>query len=217
MQRLEAGLAVSAARRVRAHLRKTLFAGFLTLVPLAATVWVVRLVFVAIDGWVQPAVRWVFGREITGIGAVVTLALIYLTGLLVANYLGRMIVAQIESGVLRLPFVRWVYNVAKDAVDSVKAMGDAKFQVVLIEWPRKGLYNVGFVTSSFEGEGGRAYYNVLVPSSPLPQSDYLATVSGEEIVFTDMPFEHAAKLVFSSGVITPAGLAAALQKHARAP
>ncbi len=188
------------------HLRRTFIAGLLALIPLVATLLVLRIVFNWIDGEAQPVVEEIFGREITGVGIGLTIAVIYLMGLVVANILGRWLVKQFEGLVLRIPVARWIYNLFKQTVDALRLAGQTSFRVVMVQWPSKSTYTIGFQTGTITGKDGKVYYNVLIPTTPTPQTGFLAIVPEEDVILTDLTVEEGIKMVVSSGVVTPSDL-----------
>ncbi len=198
--------------KISGHLRRTLIAGVLALIPLVATILVVQLVFFWIDGQVQPVVEEVFGREIIGVGVGFTIIAVYLTGLVVANFLGRAVIGQIEFIIVRIPVIRWVYNVTKQTIDALRAAGHAKFRVVLIQWPKKGTYTIGFQTGTMVNADGQTYVSILIPTTPTPQTGFLAIVPEDEVLPTNLSVEDGVKLIVSSGVLAPAELLQVLKK-----
>lgn len=216
MQNQSVQISHSLPAAVGRHLRAKMIAGVLALIPLVATFLILRLVFNAIDGTVQPLVKQAFGREIVGVGIGITVVAVYLMGLLVANFLGRAFIRWGESLILRIPIARWIYTFAKSIVDALSQTGKTPSRVVLVEWPRAGAYALGFLTSSVVDGDGKTYHNVLIPNTPTPQAGLLAIVPEEEVIFTDMTLDEAIKMVVSSGVITPGDLMKQVKKAARA-
>lgn len=188
------------------HLRAKMLAGILALIPLVVTFLVLRLVFNFLDGLVQPLVEKIWHREIPGVGLVITLVTIYVTGLVAANVLGRFMIRQAETVILHIPLVKWIYNIAKNMVDALTAAGKGVSRVVIVEWPKKGTYTVGFLTSSTKDSDGKVFHCVLVPTTPTPQSGMLAILPEEDVIFTNMSVEEGVKLIVSSGILTPPDL-----------
>ena len=197
------------------HLRAKLVAGVLALIPLVVTVVILRFVFDFLDGMVQPLVERIFGREIVGVGIGITIVAVYLMGLVATNFLGRATIQWLEAIILRVPVVRWVYNVAKGIVDALSAAGRSVSRVVIVQWPKPGTYTIGFVTNSLEDEEGKRYCNVLIPTTPTPQTGFLAILPEEEITFTDLSVEEGIRMVVSSGVLAPTDLMRQIKKAAR--
>lgn len=206
--------AATASRLVR-HLRGKLLAGLLALIPLVATVLILRLVFNTLDGMVQPLVKRIFDREIIGVGIGITVIAVYLMGVIATNFLGRAAIRYFESVVLRIPIARWVYRMAKQIVDTLSVAGKASFRVVLVQWPSQGMYTIGFLTGSSVDAEGRTYHNVLVPTTPTPQSGFLAIIPEDQVIFTDLSVEEGIKMVVSSGVLVPKELMKNLKTERR--
>ena len=202
--------------RAGQHLRRAFVAGLITLIPLAVTFFILRFFFNVLDDAVQPLVERIFDREIPGVGIGLMAAAVYLVGLLVANFIGRRIVDYTERGILRVPIVRWLYHLTKQIIDSLQVAGSAQLRVVLVEWPKKGTYSIGFHTSSVKAQDGRMYHCVLIPTTPTPQTGLMAYLPEDEVVATQLTVEEGIKLVVSSGVLTPPDLMTHI-KDAREP
>ena len=201
--------------RVGNHLRRTLIAGLLALIPLAFTIFILLWLFNAIDDFVQPLVERIFDREIIGVGFGITIIAFYFVGLLVANLLGRRLVTWVESWLLRVPIARWFYNIFRQIIDVVSSAGHARFKVVLIQWPKEGTYTIGFQTSTMETADGKRYCSVLIPTTPTPQSGLLAIVPEEEVIHTNLSVDEGVKLIVSSGVLAPKDLMDAMDRAKR--
>lgn len=202
--------------RAGQHLRRTFIAGLIALIPLAVTFFIIRFFFNVLDDAVQPLVQRIFDREIPGVGIALMAVAIYLVGLLVANLVGRRIIAYAEDLILRVPIVRWLYHTTKQIIDSLSVAGSAKLRVVLAEWPKKGTYTIGFQTNTVEGQDGILYHSVLIPTTPTPQTGLLAYLPDNEVVATQLSVEEGIKLVVSSGVLAPSNLMQHL-KDSRVP
>ena len=192
--------------RVGQHLRRTFIAGLLALFPLAVTFFVLRFFFTALDNAVQPLVERSFNREIPGVGIGIMAIGIYLMGLVVANFIGRRLVGYAENVILRVPIVQWFYNLTKQIIASLSVAGSANLRVVLVEWPKKGTYTIGFHTSTVTGQDGRLYHSVLIPTTPTPQTGLLAYLPEDEVMATQLTVAEGIRLVVSSGVLSPADL-----------
>ncbi len=189
-------------------LRKYFLAGLFVLLPLVVTVYVLVFSFNLVDGIFKELVRVVVGRHVPGAGFLLTVCLVFLTGVLATNVGGRRLLAWGESLLLRLPLVRTVYTTSKQVVEAFSLSGREGFQrVVLVEYPRRGLYSIGFVTGKAPAEvsarAERPLLSVFVPTTPNPTSGYLLLVPREEVVFLEMSVEDGLKLVISGGLVTP--------------
>ncbi len=205
----------SAFRRlIRKKLKRSFLAGLLVLVPLGMTIVVVRWIISLMDGLLMrflPERFWpeaVFGFPVPGLGVVATLLLIWLVGLLATNYFGRSVLGFSERVMGQIPLVKGIYGLFKQVADTVLNSERESFRkVVLIEYPRKGIWSVGFVTGVSQGEvqtlTDRRMINVFVPTTPNPTSGYYILVPEEEAKVLNMTTEEAFKLIISGGMVTP--------------
>lgn len=195
--------------RVLVHVRRTLVAGTLAAFPLIVTYWVVKWLFGLLDGLFAPLITRAVGFHIPGLGLLLALAVFYVFGMVSANVIGRQLAAGFDQLVRRLPVLRAVYSSAKQVVETFSAReGRDKQRVVLVEFPAKGHFMVGFVTKELEGsaihpEGTIA---VFVPTSPNPTSGALLFLAESAVIPTGMTTEDGFKIVLSGGVIVPEGL-----------
>lgn len=152
--------------------------------------------------------RW----YLQGIGFAVAITGVYLAGLLVGNYLGRRLYLRFESWLIRIPIIKQVYPSVKQIVDFLIG-GDtsstlpASGRVVLVEYPRKGIYTVGLLTGgtlkSIEKIAGEPSVTVFIPSSPTPFTGYTINLAASEVVPIDITFDEAIRFVVSAGVLVP--------------
>ena len=201
--------------------RRYLVAGILVWAPLAVTYLLLRFAVNLMDKtlrWVpaqyQPGVllQQLFDTEypvhIPGLGVILTLVVLILTGVLAANFVGRAFVGGWESLMDRIPVVRSVYSAAKNFAEMVFSDSSQSFKrVLLIEYPRKGLYSLAFQTSTELGEvQGRTGDDVVccfVPTTPNPTSGFIIIVPKRDITVLDMEVDEALKMIISLGVVIP--------------
>lgn len=195
-----------------ASLRATFFRGIGVIIPLGLTFWFFRALLNWADGILSPVLeRWI-GQSIPGLGFLSIVALIMLVGLLTRNLVGKLLFAWFEDVLLRIPLVRSVYSAIKDLVGAFAMGGKSKTfrQVIMFEYPRPGLYCIGFVTNemSYVGPEGdvKEFYNVYIPNPPNPTSGFLSLVPKEEAIPLDLSVEEGLKLVLSGGIIVPGAL-----------
>jgi uncharacterized membrane protein len=192
-------------RRLVTHLRGTLIAGLLLLVPVVISYLVLRLIFDTIDGVLEPAIRPVLGRSVPGAGIFLLVVLVYITGLIGANVLGRRLIHQGQQLLLRVPFISYVYSTSKQLIESFSGMAATGFRrVVLIEYPRRGTWTLGFLTGLTADEAGRPLALVYIPTAPTPNSGWVAILPVEEVHDTDLSIPVAMRLVLSGGISAPA-------------
>ena len=203
------------------RLRRYLVAGLLVWIPLGVTILLIGFAVRQMDKTIgviptnyQPAVilQNIFGTEnpvhIPGFGVILILVVVLLTGVLVANFVGRMFVGGWESLMERIPVVRTIYSAAKKFAEVVFSDSSQSFKkVLLIEYPRKGLYSLAFQTSTELGEvQGRTGGEVVccfVPTTPNPTSGLVIIVPKKDVIVLDMDVDEALKMVISLGVVVP--------------
>ncbi|HEY77847.1 MAG TPA: DUF502 domain-containing protein [Dehalococcoidia bacterium] len=184
-------------------LRAQFIAGLLVVVPLGASVLILIWIFNGIDNILQPIIRAILGRNIPGVGFGITVILIYLAGVVASNIIGRKLISYWESLLARVPVFRQLYSGIKQILDSFSAPRTTGFmQVVLVEFPRKGLRAIGFVTNELSTQSGEKLYNVFIPTAPNPTSGFLEIVREEDMVRTKIPVNEALKMVVSAGRVS---------------
>ena len=187
--------------------RTIIVAGLLVWVPLGATIFVLRLLislFGNLDSWLSDQL----GLPIAGIGILLALLVLLGTGLIAVNYFGKRIVSFWESLLERIPLVRNIYSAVKRFAEIVLSDSSQSFsKVLLIEYPRKGLYSLSFQTSQdlgeVQGKTGEDLVCVFVPTTPNPTSGLILMVPKQDVIELDMGVEDALKMVISLGVVVP--------------
>ena len=195
------------------RLRTYIVTGLLVWVPLGITVFLVKFMVDFVDRsllLLPPDYRpeTLLGMNIPGLGIVLTLVVLLVTGVLAANFFGRKLVNIWESLLQRIPLVRSVYSAAKSFAEVVLTDNTESFkEVLLIEYPRKGLYSLCFQTSTSLGEvqsrTGEEVICVFVPTTPNPTSGVMIIVPRKDVIVLDMQVEEAVKMVVSLGVVVP--------------
>ena len=198
--------------RMRERLRRYFFAGLLVLLPLVITIWFLGWIVGLMDGLLNflparlnPSSYIPFA--IPGLGTLFTLAIILLLGFLASSVVTRRALAVWNLILGRIPIFRGVYTAVRKLVESIFGEEDKGRKVVLFEWPRKGIYTVGFATGHAVGELGRQsrdrLVNVFVPTTPNPTAGFYMLVPEKEVTPLKMTAEEAFKLIVSGGMITP--------------
>ena len=165
---------------------------------------ILKWLFEAIDGILEPAVEAIFGHPIPGIGFGVIIVLLYITGLVASNVFGRKIIQRTESLLDEVPMVREIFRTFKQVLESVMLPHKGGFkEVVLVEFPRPGMKTIGFVTNRVKDVSGRSLVNVYIPTTPNPTSGYLEIIPEEDVLRIDMTIEDAIKMVVSGGMVSP--------------
>ena len=199
-------------------LRASFLTGLIVILPFALTVWLVWSVIGWIDGFVLPLVPHRFrperyiGINLRGVGVIFLLLFILLVGWVARGVIGRAVIRQGEALVDRMPIVRTVYGGAKQIAETIFAQDDTSFdRACLIEYPRRGMWALGFVSTAAKGEIAAArlaeepLLSVFLPTTPNPTSGFLLFVPEGDVVILDMSVEDAAKLVISAGLVYPGG------------
>jgi uncharacterized membrane protein len=195
------------------RIRRYLVAGILVWVPLGITLLLINFLVGVMDRslrLVPVAYRpeTLLGFPIPGLGVILTIVILLVTGVLVANFVGRSVVGGWESLLERIPIVRSIYSGAKNFAEIVFSdSGNAFKKVLLVEYPRKGIYSLSFQTATELGEvQGRTGEDVVccfVPTTPNPTSGFIIVVPRSEAIELDMTVDEAAKLIMSLGVVVP--------------
>jgi uncharacterized membrane protein len=193
------------------RLRSWFFTGILVTAPVLLTVYItwaaIQLIDRQVVGLLPMLADWT-ALQLPGVGLVVGVVLITLIGAVAAGFLGRWIIRLGESLLSRMPVVRTIYGASKQILETiVSSQSDAFREVVLVQYPRRGLWVVGFVTGNTKGEVHRLIktdmVNVFIPTTPNPTSGFLLFCPRKDMVFMNMSVEEAVKLVVSGGIVTP--------------
>jgi uncharacterized membrane protein len=198
-----------------AALRKYLIAGLLVWLPLAATVVIIKLVIDLLDKTIlllpldyRP--ESLFGFSIPGFGLILAIGVLILTGVLAANLLGRQLVALWEAILSRIPIVRNIYNAVKQIASTVlTSQGKSFRKVVMAEYPRKGIWSIGFLTNEKVALACKDMTEdmvaVFLPTTPNPTSGFILLFPKEDLIELDMSVEEGFKFIISIGVVVPEG------------
>ncbi len=195
------------------RIRKYLVAGILVWVPLAVTWFLLKIgvglmdkTLAIIPARYQP--DELLGVHVPGLGVILTIIVLLVTGILAANFVGRAFVGGWESLMDRIPVVRAIYSAAKNFTEIVFSDSSQSFKkVLLIQYPRKGLYSLAFQTSSqlgeVQGRTGEAVVCCFLPTTPNPTSGFIIIVPKKDIIELDMEVDEALKMIISLGVVVP--------------
>jgi len=190
------------------ELRSTFVRGSVLIIPVALTYWFFHALLNAIDGILSPLFEEFIGHQVPGLGFGAMIVLVIIIGLLSRNLVGRVLLSWFERALGSIPFVRGVYGAIKDLIGAftVGGKGNTFRQVVLIEYPRKDLYTIAFVTNemSFTSSSGKllTFVNVYIPNPPNPTSGVLILVPKNDAVVLNLTIEQGLKLVLSGGIVT---------------
>lgn len=195
-------------------IRSYFLTGIIVTAPVGLTFYVAILFIGFIDGKVRNNIpeKYHYDNllpiEIPGIGLLFVFILLTFIGFLTAGLIGKFIIKLGERVISRLPIIRSVYGALKQIFESVLASSSKSFrEVVLIEYPRKGVWAIGFITGDTKGEVQNAtkenMVNVFLPTTPNPTSGFLLFVPRKDVIILDMNVEEGIKMVISGGIVTP--------------
>ena len=214
-------------KRFISGFRNSFLTGVVVIAPVGLTVWLVWTVIGWIDGFVLPFVpsqyqpevilQAILGEDvrinIRGLGVVFFLVFTTFIGWIAKGLLGRTFIRSAENLVNRMPVVRSVYSGVKQIAETVFAQADRSFEkACLIEYPRRGIWAIGFISTTAKGEvskragSGQKMQSIFVPTTPNPTSGFLLFFPAEDVIELDMSVEDAAKLVISAGLVYPEDL-----------
>lgn len=194
-------------------MKKYFITGLLVLVPLFITVWVISSLIGTMDqsllllpeNW-RPKAQ--LGQEIPGLGALLTMLIIFVTGLIATNFFGKRLILLWEAILARVPVVKSIYASVKQVSDTLFSdSGNAFRQAVLVQFPRQGAWTIAFVTGKPGGDVANHlfgdYVSVYVPTTPNPTGGYFLMMLRTEVIELDMSVDEALKYIISMGVVAP--------------
>src|SRR6185295_17301584 len=193
------------------NLRRYLIAGLLVWVPLGITIWVLHFLVTTLDQTLllfpeSARPEAVFGFRIPGLGVVISIAILLLTGMIAANFLGARLIRAWEAVLVRIPFVKSIYSSVKQVSDTLLSeTGNAFRKALLVEFPRPGCWTIAFLTgtpadsvaSHLSGE----HVSIYVPTTPNPTGGYFVIVPASSVRELDMSVDDALKYIISMGVV----------------
>lgn len=205
------------------NIKRYFITGLLVLVPLFITAWVLTSIIHLMDGslyllpeaW-RPKAQ--FGLDIPGIGAILTLLIILVTGVIATNFFGKQIIAFWENMVGHVPFVKSIYSSVKQVSDTLFSdTGNAFRKALLVQFPREGSWTIAFQTGEPGGDVANHllgdFVSVYVPTTPNPTGGYFLMMKRSEVVELNMSVDEALKYIISMGVVTPLPVAARIKDN----
>ena len=178
--------------------------GIITIVPAVATAWILYHIFIFIDDFLQPFIRLAVGHTIPGAGFAISVVLIFIIGVIASNVIGKRLIQYAESILPGMPIVRQLYNAIKQFMESFNPSKDnPRMQPVFVDFPRKGMKALGFLTSELRDDSGKNMLTIFIPHTPNPTSGFMVIVEESEVVRTNISLENALKMVVSAGKVVP--------------
>lgn len=190
------------------HLRTRLVSGLLVLIPLAVTLFILKLFFSSLASFARPVMRSIVNEipeyALALIAFFVVTVLVYLVGL-IANYIvGRRLIHWFEALLLKLPIVKSVYAAVKHAVETFSSPTRTTFKgVALVDFPRKDSLAIGFITGTIMDPHGQMLYTVFVSTTPNPTAGFVVILPEDEVHLTDISVEDGMKMIMSVGILSP--------------
>jgi uncharacterized membrane protein len=209
------------------HFRRYLIAGLLVWVPVGITWFVIKFMIDLMDQTmlllpVSLRPENLLGYRIWGLGVVLTLVILLVTGMIVANLVGRKLVSLGEHLLDRIPLVRSIYSGVKQVMETMLAGSGKSFRsVVLVEYPRKDMWTLAFLTGErgvkeMEDKTGRELSHIFVPTTPNPTSGFFLVLPSSDVIVLDISIDDGLKMIMSAGVVIPkAQKEALLQQRAK--
>lgn len=204
-------------RRWLGGFRTNFFTGLVVVAPVGMTLWLIWTITGKIDSWVLPFIPTTFtlkpyiGIDLRGLGVIIFLMFTVLVGWMTKGIVGKSLLRWAEEIVDRMPVVRSIYNGLKQLAETVFAQSETSFdKVCLIEYPRKGIWAIGFISTTTKGEVkdkiplNEQMISVFLPTTPNPTSGFLLFLPESAITEMDMSVGDAMKLVISAGLVYPA-------------
>lgn len=209
-------------RGVFASLRSNFLTGLIVIAPIGITIWLIWTLTGWIDSWVLPFIPMAYNPSILinewtgiqinirGIGVVTFLIFTMIVGWIAKGLIGRSMIRWAESLVLSIPMVRTIYSGLKQIAETILQQGQQNFdKACLVEYPRKGIWAIAFISTTAKGEIAAKTTNdmvsVFLPTTPNPTSGFLLFVPREDVMVLDMSVEDSAKLIISAGLVYPNG------------
>ncbi len=196
-------------------MKKYIVTGLLIWIPLVITIWVLKLIVDALDQTLLLLPRefqtenWL-GLHVPGMGVVMTLVIVFLTGLFATNLLGARLVQFWHDVLHRIPVVNSIYSSVKQISDTLfSSSGQAFRKALLVQWPREGMWTIAFLTGTPGGDVVNHlkgdFVSVYVPTTPNPTGGYFVIVARKDVIELDMSVDAALKYIISMGVVPPGG------------
>lgn len=200
-------------KNIGQSLRSYFVAGSLIVLPVLLTlflfIWFFKFLDSILGRFINRYLMNNYGYSIPGLGIIFSFLLILFTGFLVTHLINKRVLGFLEYWFVKFPVIRQIYPAVKQIVYFLFKDAKASFRkTVLVEFPRKGLYSLGFVTNEspdhFNKKTKRRLFNVFIPSTPGPLTGYLVIVPYEDLIMVDISIEDALKMIISGGVVQPA-------------
>jgi uncharacterized membrane protein len=197
----------------KGRLCKYLITGLLIWIPLVITIWVLKLIVETLDQTLlllpdEWRTESFLGMHVPGLGVVLTLVIVFVTGVFATNFLGARLVHLWHEILHRIPVVNSIYSSVKQISDTLfSSSGQAFRKALLVQWPREGMWTIAFLTGTPGGDVVNHlrgdFVSVYVPTTPNPTGGYFVMLSRKDVIELDMTVDEALKYIISMGVVSP--------------
>lgn len=189
--------------RISAHIRRTFIAGLLTIAPLALTVYILKIVFSILDKPTSTLLHKL-GIKIPGLGILITVVFVYFLGMIIANVLGKKFFEWGERILTAIPIVNPIYKTVKQITQAFSGTASRNFRsVVYIQYPRKEMWTLAFVTGESANKDNQEFFHLFVPTTPNPTSGFFIMVPKQDTIPAKMDVEEGLKAIISGGMLAP--------------
>lgn len=176
--------------------------GLATLLPIAISIYLVYLIFSVIDNLLAPILTKYLGQAVPGLGFLLTILIVILVGMISTNFIGKKLVFWSEIILYRVPLLGKIYSTVRSITNSIFSSNKASFsKVALVEFPRKGIYSLGFITNDSFPYLDEDSYTIFIPTTPNPTSGWFVIIPKEDVKILDMPVDKGIEMVISAGMI----------------
>ncbi len=190
-----------------------IFIGFFSILPIGATIWILKWLLTLLVGPAQSITKILLPNTILFdatqpyaswvIGFILTIFFVFGFGYLVSSFFGRVLFSKIEDIISQIPIANTLYKTIKSVIESISnAQNDAFQKVVMLEYPRKGIWTLALVTGESKNKSGKEFYHLFLPTSPNPTSGYMLYIAVSDVKETDMSSEEAIKIIISGGALS---------------
>lgn len=201
--------------RLQIALKTTFFAGLVVVVPIVITALALIWLFNFLDGFLSPILKQALGIEFAGLGILTEIVFIFLVGLLATNVLGSRLLRYIQDLLIRIPVVKNIYPTVRQIVEAFSPSKGSSFKkVVLVEYPQKGIYSLGFLTSEVSLPPtlpAKRFYCVYIPTNNL-YLGHVVLFNAEEVAITNFTVEEGLRIILSGGTAFPPAIQIQNQK-----
>jgi len=177
-------------------------AGLATLLPIYISIWIIIWLFNLLDNILKPLLEPIFGFAVPGLGFIIIISFIILLGFISSHYLGNKILGWWEKVMRKIPLLGKVYGTTKRITDSLFSSNKSAFKKVgLIEFPRPGIYSLGFVTNDEFPYVERDTYSLFIPTTPNPTSGWFVVLPREDVKILDITVDQGMEIIISAGMV----------------